>query len=1341
MDRRRHGPRKSAPGPGGGYSGTPVHAGTKRRHSDNFDQRKRRRYNHQDPGLAVRQPRPFSTRLPYNPDDPDHGVVLALRGFGELEEAPDKLEVQEILELLFEEYDICDHQGRRVNFAVFTRPGPPVAFVSLPHEDLEDTILKLVNDVYSDFKVVWKGLKLDVGHSNKEVDPMLLEELRLVEYVSVEEDKRRRALARELQTHIPVERIGFGVWSPEAGLFSAEHTVTLGLRDKTMSAFYNSDRRSMIIEKAGTRLDLDYTTSHSTRLLVLIPSREIRKIWVSTTAKTVLFFMHSAVQYEAEDVDGTTRTFGFDGAHEGLVRFTSSCVAIGFQTLVHFNAFLDKLDKCDHIAGYERHEFKVGILRIYDERRFKSLSSWYTSLPLAIALQCEQAVNNRALSPKEVMVLRTPIEAALIDHGKDIVVSAMQWTILHYAGQDPTSRIASPSGLERKFEEGKAHALDLAAKMRNSKDDSSDFACHQLYVTPTGFILEGPYLDKSNRILREHPNFQEHFLRVSFTEEGGQNRKLNKAFGSNMDFDRFIHEHIGRTLKDGIKLAGKHWEWVGYSQSALKDRQMIFMTPFVDEDGLYIDSDSIRQDIGDFSKKMTDRFPAKYGARIAQAFSATSASLKLRKKEVVKMPDIKSESGFDFTDGAGDMSLDLARDVWAKISRRRLNDPEPPSAFQARIAGCKGVWMVNPELKGRLLRFTDSQEKFKSSSLTFDVANHSLHPGITYLNRPLVKVLEDLGVSKQTFLDIQKHEVEQIEKAVRSFPYAAVHFAKNKLGMGFRLPRLFDNLKSMLGIDFDASPRGHIDFYKSMTMLGVTAVLRDIKYKARIMVHGPTLIGVCDTWGYLEEGQIYVKTRGQKGSTTLLGRVVVTRSPVIHPGDVQIAEAVDVPYDHPLATLVNVVVFSSKGKRPLPSMLGGGDLDGDLFNVLTDERLIPPRECQPGEYKPADPPEPLNRPAEMTDVADFVCNYILNDVVGQIASRHLEISDFSPQGVFDEKCLKLAELASHAVDFTKSGVPVNRWEIPRTETRFKPDFMAREDEMHVYKSRKALGEMFRAVPVQKYFRPELEDMNNVDASVLHKILVATEAKYTQLSFGKWNAKRAAYVWKVPALEFCTECEKIGYRNSFSQRDTHRLGEEELAVGQTGSLKPEHGELDMMHKARVQMSELVRRLRGEIKDMKDGDEDIDDMGDIELENDDEGQTVLVKKEEVEELDDASFLARLAKETRVKREKDDDEVEIIEPGMSIKEEDREVSPASREGDETEASEDEDEDEDEIQETVRPDWRVMAAGRAFGACVYAQETLEADKKVPFGIRLFSLVAVETLLSVIRDMATSTT
>jgi RNA-dependent RNA polymerase len=59
--------------------------------------------------------------------------------------------------------------------------------------------------------------------------------------------------------------------------------------------------------------------------------------------------------------------------------------------------------------------------------------------------------------------------------------------------------------------------------------------------------------------------------------------------------------------------------------------------------------------------------------------------------------------------------------------------------------------------------------------------------------------------------------------------------------------------------------------------------------------------------------------------------------------------------------------------------LGGGDLDGDVYNVTWLKDLLPSNNTTPAAYIPA-PKRLLDRPSTMNDVADFIADYIINDV-------------------------------------------------------------------------------------------------------------------------------------------------------------------------------------------------------------------------------------------------------------------------------------------------------------------------------------------------------------------------
>lgn len=213
-------------------------------------------------------------------------------------------------------------------------------------------------------------------------------------------------------------------------------------------------------------------------------------------------------------------------------------------------------------------------------------------------------------------------------------------------------------------------------------------------------------------------------------------------------------------------------------------------------------------------------------------------------------------------------------------------------------------------------------------------------------------------------------------------------------------------------------------------MIKVTAVqhLRDMKYRARIPVKkGMLLYGIMDEWNILEEGEVYIVTTPEfdQGRTTLVqDRIVITRSPALHPGDMQVVKAVDVPENSPLKSLYNCVVFSQRGARDLPSQLGGGDLDGDMFHIIYDMRLVPEQVRPPAGYDAAKPKD-LGRPVEMDDMIDFFIDFMQADRLGQISNLHKTRADQAPKGTLSEDCLTLAEMASRAVDFSKSGQPVS----------------------------------------------------------------------------------------------------------------------------------------------------------------------------------------------------------------------------------------------------------------------------------------------------------------------------
>ena len=75
---------------------------------------------------------------------------------------------------------------------------------------------------------------------------------------------------------------------------------------------------------------------------------------------------------------------------------------------------------------------------------------------------------------------------------------------------------------------------------------------------------------------------------------------------------------------------------------------MWFMTPFHDPDSGWVDAVRIRREAGDFSGDLI--YPARFAARLAQAFTSTDPSIRLHRSEWRIIPDLGTKP-YLHTDG------------------------------------------------------------------------------------------------------------------------------------------------------------------------------------------------------------------------------------------------------------------------------------------------------------------------------------------------------------------------------------------------------------------------------------------------------------------------------------------------------------------------------------------------------------------------------------------------------------------------------------------------------------------------------------------------------------------
>ncbi|KAK8854698.1 hypothetical protein IAR55_003437 [Kwoniella newhampshirensis] len=489
------------------------------------------------------------------------------------------------------------------------------------------------------------------------------------------------------------------------------------------------------------------------------------------------------------------------------------------------------------------------------------------------------------------------------------------------------------------------------------------------------------------------------------------------------------------------------------------EEDKLFLPQPHNKNNTIIDGNALRRWMG----TVHDTVVAKHAARMGLPFS-TSRIVDMEVAIGKQIPDIE-RNGYTFTDGVAVAGKEVLKQAALALGEKKgLNST--PSAIQFRLGGAKGVLADWPHLaKPFEVRLRPSLIKFESNLSDLNVVRIAKYQ-VAFLNRQFINIMCANGVPKDLMLEIFHDAVEHI-KGLR----ARVESRR----MTEEDHRLIASCS-----DFPLAHLVKAGFHKDPLILDVTEIiecraLQDLKWRARVRLPGGVfLIGIADETGLLEEGQVFCQFQESDDTKPriVVNEVLVCRAPALHPGDVRRAWAVDRPE---LRHLKNVIVFSKKGQRDLPNMLGGGDLDGDDFTLIWDQRFVEPLKMyQPMDYK-APPPKKVEKVTQLHLNENFV-QYILNDVLGTVDNTHLALSDFLEAGPFDERCLHLSEVHSTAyvlscwtVDFAKTGQAADL--DPRLRPKLWPDFMDKDDVKSTYQSQKILGDLFRLVQPDPHFSP------------------------------------------------------------------------------------------------------------------------------------------------------------------------------------------------------------------------------------------------------------------------------
>ncbi|KAL2220159.1 putative RNA-directed RNA polymerase [Thermoascus aurantiacus ATCC 26904] len=453
--------------------------------------------------------------------------------------------------------------------------------------------------------------------------------------------------------------------------------------------------------------------------------------------------------------------------------------------------------------------------------------------------------------------------------------------------------------------------------------------------------------------------------------------------------------------------------------------------------------------------------------RIGLGLSKTWATVVLRPEEILHLKDIPGKQVMN--DGCALMSRALAREICDHLGI----SGNTPSCFQGRIAGAKGLWMVDKHNssisagdRGFWIQISDSQLKIKphpcywdpssvdDEQLTFEVANWAkpLHP--VDLNVQLLTILEHGGRVREYVAELMRRGIEQMYQDFAEVieqdsiilgrnliqkirPLAEDGLSRNKFR---RLDQwILDDAECIIRLlEAGFSPRNFSplrDRLRHCLKATLDRYVEDLHIRVPLSTYAYC---IADPYGVLNEDEVHLgfSTQWQDPAfeDNLLDGVdvLVARLPAHLPSDIQRRRAVWKPE---LRHFKDVIVFPTKGDKPLAQMLSGGDYDGDMPWICWDQGIVK-------SFKNTPPPDPENTPPEyfglqkhstpMKEIHStdefiektFMFNLTLSNL-GRCTLEHEKIIYEEEGSVNCEKAKELACLLSYLVDGRKAGVQLS----------------------------------------------------------------------------------------------------------------------------------------------------------------------------------------------------------------------------------------------------------------------------------------------------------------------------
>ncbi|KAL0485177.1 RNA-dependent RNA polymerase [Acrasis kona] len=334
------------------------------------------------------------------------------------------------------------------------------------------------------------------------------------------------------------------------------------------------------------------------------------------------------------------------------------------------------------------------------------------------------------------------------------------------------------------------------------------------------------------------------------------------------------------------------------------------------------------------------------------SFGTSLASVEVKESEWKLIKDYL-HNDFNFTDGIGIITESLANRIANAIKPQLQNGTFDlaPSAFQIRFLGFKGVVVQYPD-DSKVIRNLRELHKNEKLQMFLRESMHKFEGTDKYNYIDVLNISKSIpaGLSRHFMMVLESCQVPPDVILQQKFiPFMnKVKLAKTNLDSLIELTERDHNISEITNAIMPVSESVYRlavllkqDVYKipfvnqyidKEIKKKVEKFLKDYSIPER---QSKYLMGGVDEAGVLKEGEVYVSYGKVILDDT---KVIVTRNPCVHSGDMRVLKCVN---HESLSHIRDMILFpKSNCKRPHQDMMGGGDLDGDLYWVCWDHLMV-----------------------------------------------------------------------------------------------------------------------------------------------------------------------------------------------------------------------------------------------------------------------------------------------------------------------------------------------------------------------------------------------------------------